>query len=177
MSLYVIVNDPSSDPHASTDVKVRIYDSDILPVFNSLETLQEFVAFQHSADEPIQPTPFEIDAFELAVKVEMLGATAGLKFLIFDPVAAFEGRWVGPEKPISVNFYCRDMLEAVRGVKRLFAEGEAKLGDRASTPEGREELLVWCVLQAEKIADDARARAEEWENQDDAWYREPRCLG
>jgi hypothetical protein len=108
---------------------------------------------------------------------QRLEATAGLEFLIFNPVAAFEGRWVGPEKPISVSAYRRYIIEVAHGVKRLFAEGKTKLGDRASTPEGQDELLVWCALQAEKVSGNARALAEEWENQDDTWHRESDYLG
>ena len=74
---------------------------------------------------------------------------------------------------MSVKAYCRHIKELVHGVKQLSAEGRERLGDRVSNPEEREKrVAVWAVLQAEKVAADARARVGEREIEDGYWSRE-----
>ena len=174
MSPYIIVDASiykNSSPQPSTAVAVIICDDDVLPVFSSREFAQDFIKTHHSAEEPTLPKPFEIDPITLAVMVG--GPQHRHLSIVFDPVAASPGRWTSARKPMSVNAYCRYIMELVHGVKQLSAEGRERLGDQVSNPEEREKLVaVWAGLQAEKVAADARARVGEWEIEDDCWSRE-----
>jgi hypothetical protein len=167
VSPYVIVDAASSrnlDPGVDTDVEVLIYVHDVLPVFTSPEALAEFARAQHPAHDSIRPTPLEVDPLRLATMVEDLETTAGLRSMVFNPKISPSGYWISEKGPMSVSSYCRYMLELARGTKRLLAEGRAKLGERCSSLEERDELVrVWVALQADKVSDDARARVEEWD--------------
>ena len=174
MSPYVIV-DPSNDgdreSRPNTAIKVIIYDDNVLPVFSSLELSLSFIRAHHSTEEPARPMPFEIDPIKLAVMVG--GPQHRHLSMVFDPVAAAPGRWTSAKKPMSVSAYRRYMIELARGVKKLFAEGRTNLESSGLSPEKREKLLaVWGILQAEKVATDARARVGEWEIEDGSWIRE-----
>jgi hypothetical protein len=173
VSPYVIVDASTyenSRPQPSTAVAVIVYD-DVLPVFSSRDFAQDFIKTHHSAEEPTSPMPFEIDLIKLA---DMVGGPQHRHLsIVFDPVAASPGRWTSAKKPISVSAYRRYMIELVRGVRKLFAEGRKNLEGSGLNPEKREELLaVWGILQAEKVATDVRARVGEWEIEDGSWIRE-----
>jgi hypothetical protein len=161
----------NSRPQPSTAVAVIVYDDDVLPVFSSRDFAQDFIKTHHSAEEPTSPMPFEIDPIKLAV---MVGGPQHRRLsMVFDPVAASAGRWTSAKKPMSVSAYRRYILELARGVKKLFAEGRKNLEGSGLNPEKREELLaVWGILQAEKVATDARARVGEWQIEDGSWIRE-----
>lgn len=170
MPLYVIADAASSrnlDPGSHTDVEVMVYLDCILPVFNSRESLSEFARAQHPAEDPIRPTPLEVDPLRLATMAQDLGMTAGLKALVFDPEIRADGAWILQDDPCPVISYYRYMSELVRGTKKLFAEGRAKLGDECDSPGELSELVsVWVARQADKVNADARARMQEWEIED-----------
>jgi hypothetical protein len=173
VSPYVIVDASiyeNSRPQPSTAVAVIVYD-DVLPVFSSRDFAQDFIKTHHSAEEPTSPMPFEIDQIKLA---DMVGGPQHRHLsMVFDPVAASPGRWTSAKKPMSVSAYRRYILELARGVKKSFAEGRTNLEGQGLSPEKREKLLaVWGILQAEKVATDARARVGEWEIEDGSWIRE-----
>ena len=173
MSLYVIVDASiyeNSRPQPSTAVAVIVYD-DVLPVFSSRDFAQDFIKTHHSAEEPTSPMPFQIHLIKLA---DIVGGPQHRHLsMVFDPVAASPGRWTSAKKPMSVSAYRRYMIELARGVKKLFAEGRTNLESSGLSPEKREKLLaVWGILQAEKVATDARARVGEWEIEDGSWIRE-----
>jgi hypothetical protein len=173
VSPYVIVDASiyeNSRPQPSTAVAVIIYD-DVLPVFSSQDFAQDFIKTHHSAEELPSPMPFEIDLIKLA---DMVGGPQHRHLsMVFDPVAASPGRWTSAKKPISVCAYRRYMIELVRGVRKLFAEGRTNLEGSGLNPEKREKLLaVWGILQAEKVSTDVRARVGEWEVEDGSWIRE-----
>jgi hypothetical protein len=174
VSPYVIADASiyeNSRPQPSTAVAVIIYDEDVLPVFSSRESTQDFIRTHHSVEEPTLPTPFEIDPIKLAVMVG--GPQHRHLSMIFNPVAASQGRWTSAKKPMSVSAYRRYVMELARGVKKLFAEGRKNLEGSGLSPEKREDLLAdWGILQAEKVATDVRARVGEWEIEDGSWIRE-----
>lgn len=175
MSFYVIVAATTAgnpDPSGTTSVKAVIYDDDVLPVFSSLESLWRFVGSSHSANNLVRPVPHKVNPVELAVMVEQWQAR-GLRYLVFDPASASAGRWQSAKKPMSVSAYRRYIVELAREVKKLRAEGEARFGDRFSGRDGRQELLAWCALRAKEVTANARARAGEWETEDDSWYEDP----
>ncbi len=175
MAPYVIVDTTENknlDLHADPGVDVMIYLDDVLPVFTSPQSLWEFVQAWHSEQNPIRATPLEVDPITLATMAEEFEATAGLKWLIFDPRISSRGWWILPKDPISASSYCREIVELARGVKKMFAEGRATLADECSSPEELNKIVaVWVALQAEKVDADARARAKEWEIEDDSWRR------
>lgn len=170
MPFYLVAHDPSGenrDPRANTDVQVKIYAEDVLPVFTSVESFSWFVRARHSGPDRIRLVPLETDPIGLAITVERLEATAGLRRLIFDPRISYSGRWLYLQDPVPVGAYRRYIAELARGTKRLFAEGRARLGDEFPDPEERDELLsIWVASQADELDADARARAEEWEIED-----------
>ena len=174
MSPYVIVdtsNDGDPESRPNTAAKVIIYDGDVVPVFSSRELTLEFIRTHHSAEESTRLMQFEVDPIRLAVLVD--GPEHEHLYLIFDPVDASPGRWTSARKPMSAQAYRRYMRELVRGVKKLFAEGREKLGEQIPDPEERERILaVWGVLQADSLAANARACAEEHHSVDDLWSRE-----
>lgn len=186
MPLLVVVDAPgdaNSNPQSGTDVHVRIYNKYVLPVFTSLKSYSEFVQAQHSAQDPIQPAPLEVDPPQLVTMVKQLEATADLELLAFDPVISPSGSWICPEGPISVMGYCRFISELDHETKKKTKEFREKLLAPDSSPEECERILrVWLGLWFDEMEANARARMKEWvieewetdpwEIDDDSWGRQ-----
>lgn len=159
MSSYVIVDTTgsgNSDSRATTDVQVIVYANDVVPVFTSPESFWEFVRAQHSAQDLIRPTPLELHPVKLAIMAERLQATADLKWLVFDPRISSRGWWILPQDPVSVNDYCRYILELALATKELFAEGRARFADECSSTEELDKMVrSWVALQVDKLEDES----------------------
>ncbi len=159
MAPYVIVDTTENknlDLHADPGVDVMIYLDDVLPVFTSPQSLWEFVQAWHSEQNPIRATPLEVDPITLATMAEEFEATAGLKWLVFDPRISSRGWWILPQDPVSVNVYCRYILELALATKELFAEGRARFADECSSTEELDKMVrSWVALQVDKLEDDS----------------------
>jgi hypothetical protein len=177
MPYYVIIDLNSIEPRQSDGRSVgRVLtlggeDDAVLPVFTSLDHFWAFVDEYYAEDASVQPTTFPMTPFRLAQMIKPLGGAGRLDTLVFNPVALSAGRWRNVGKPISVAHYCQFANEIRPGIEELASEEVARFGEPPPEFEAFKEVVLKDVMQRFKpqlkeVADNARARMEEWQDGD-----------
>ncbi len=170
MAYYVMV-DPSSDKIRSPRdlgelLTLENYVGDpVLPVFTTYVSLRSFARAYYAREDGIEPTPLWMYVFQVAQMVGPMKEAGRLEYVVFDPVSTSAGKWKSRRGPISVRKFCRFTKELRPGIERLAAESSTRI----DSPKDIGESLQRLRPQIEKLADDAGARTEEWEVEDDSW--------
>jgi hypothetical protein len=136
-------------------------------LFTSTESAREF-AETYYVEEDISRFDYGmVSALGFAGWLEALGEV-GVKAVVFDPVATSAGRWTHQSETMTVGYYRRFAAELGSGLENLVAEAYAEAGHEFGNPPNVSRMEAWCEPRVEDVAEDARARASEWETKDDS---------
>ena len=153
---------------------LTLQEGTVVAVFTSVELARDFAETFYAEEDPITPVIGAFDAFKLAHTVD-LAEEIGVRELVFDPEATSVGQWTEPQVIMPLSYYRRFIAELDSGLEKLFAEAWMALGYGPEGPpfeipwvkEERAWVEDWCWSRVEDVAEDARARASEWETSPD----------
>jgi hypothetical protein len=175
--VYYIVMDRKSEKGAPsgglTSTVLTLQEGSVRAVFTSVELARDFAEIFYAEEDHITPVIGAFDAFKLAHSVD-LSEEIGVRELVFDPEATSVGQWTDPQVIMPLSYYRRYVAELDSGLEKLFAEACMALGYGPEGPpfeipwvkEERAWVEDWCWSRVEDVAEDARARASEWETND-----------
>ena len=146
----------------------------VVAVFTSVELARDFAETFYAEEDPIRPQPGPMDAFQLAHMVD-LAEEVGVREFVFDPEATSVGQWTDPQVIMPLSYYRRFVAELDSGLEKLIAEAYMALGYGPEGPplevpwvkEEKAWMMEWCWSRVDDVAEDARARASEWETSPD----------
>jgi hypothetical protein len=157
-----------------TSTVLTLQEGTVVAVFTSVELARDFAETFYAEEDPIRPQPGQMDAFQLAHMVD-LAEEVGVREFVFDPEATSVGQWTDPQVIMPLSYYRRFVAELDSGLEKMFAEACTTLGygpeGPEKTPWEKEEkvwVMEWCWSRVEEVVEDARARASEWETNDDS---------
>jgi hypothetical protein len=154
---------------------LTLQEGTVRAVFTSVELARDFAETFYAEEDPVTPVVTSMDAFKLAHSVD-LSEEVGVREVVFDPEATSVGQWTDPQAIMPLSYYRRFVAELDSGLERLFAEacmalGYGPEGPPLEVPWVKEEkawVMEWCWSRVDDVAEDARARASEWETKDDS---------
>ena len=153
---------------------LTLQEGTVQPVFTSVESARDFAETFYDEKDPIRPEIGPMDAFKLAHMVDV-AEEVGVRELVFDPEAISVGQWMDPQVIMPMSYYRRFVADLDSGLEKLFAEACMALGYGPEGPplelpwvtEEKAWVMDWCWSRVEGVAEDARARASEWETSPD----------
>ena len=175
---YYIIMDRNIEEGAPsgglTSTVLTLQEGTVVAVFTSVELARDFAETFYAEEDPITPVVTSMDAFKLAHTVD-LAEEVGVREVVFDPEATSVGQWTDPQAIMPLSYFRRFIAELDSGLEKMFAEACTTLGygpkGPEKTPWEKEEkvwVMEWCWSRVNDVAEDARARASEWETNDDS---------
>ena len=154
---------------------LTLQEGTVRAVFTSVELARDFAETFYAEEDSVTPVVTSMDAFKLANSVD-LSEEVGVRELVFDPEAISIGQWTDPQVIMPLSYYRRFVAELDSGLEKLLAKACMALGYGPEGPpsgipwvkEERAWVEDWCWSRVEEVAEDARARASEWETKDDS---------
>jgi hypothetical protein len=154
---------------------LTLQEGTVRAVFTSVELARDFAETFYAEEDSVTPMISSMDAFKLAHSVD-LSEEVGVRELVIDPEATSVGQWTGPQAIMPLNYYRRFIAELDSGLEKMFGEAFMALGYGPEGPplevpwvkEEKAWVMEWCWSRVEDVAEDARARASEWETKNDS---------
>ncbi len=171
---YCIMTDKNKEKRTTEGLRqspvLTLEEKTVMPVFTSVDSAEDFAEIFYAEEKNIRPSIGPVDAFTLVHWADH-AQEGHLREFVFDPEATSAGRWTDPRATMSLSHYRRFAAELDSGLEKLFAEACAALGYGPEGPplespwpqEERAWVMDWCWSRVEEVAEDARARASEWE--------------
>ena len=176
---YYIIMDRNIEEGAPsgglTSTVLTLQEGTVRAVFTSVELARDFAETFYAEEDPITPVVTSMDAFKLAHSVD-LSEEVGVREVVFDPEATSVGQWTDPQAIMPLSYFRRFVAELDSGLEKMFGEAYMALGYGPEGPplevpwvkEEKAWVMEWCWSRADDVAEDARARASEWETNDDS---------
>jgi hypothetical protein len=154
---------------------LTLQEGTVQAVFTSVELARDFAETFYAEEDPVTPVVTSMDAFKLAHSVD-LSEEVGVREVVFDPEATSVGQWTDPQAIMPLSYFRRFIAELDSGLEKLFTEAYMALGYGPEGPpvevpwvkEEKAWVMEWCWSRVNDVAEDARARASEWETNDDS---------
>jgi hypothetical protein len=154
---------------------LTLQEGTVRAVFTSVELARDFAETFYAEEDPVTPVVTSMDAFKLANSVD-LSEEVGVREVVFDPEATSVGQWTDPQAIMPLSYFRRFIAELDSGLEKMFGEAYMALGYGPEGPplevpwvkEEKAWVMDWCSARVEDVAEDARARASEWETKDDS---------
>jgi hypothetical protein len=149
---------------------LTLQEGTVQAVFTSVELARDFAETFYAEEDHITPVVTSMDAFKLAHSVD-LSEEVGVREVVFDPEATSVGQWTDPQAIMPLSYFRRFIAELDSGLEKLIAEAYMALGYGPEGPplevpwvkEEKAWMMEWCWSRVDDVAEDARARASEWE--------------
>jgi hypothetical protein len=170
MAYYVMMDPPNEkarNPRTLGELlTVENYLGDpVLPLFTDYVSLRSFARVYYAREGRVEPTPLWMYPFQMAQMVEPMKEAGRLEYVVFNPLSASAGKWRSRRGPVSVRKFCRFIREIRPEIKNL---GKELVDTGVHGPEDIKGSLQRLRPQIEKLAQDAGARTEEWEVEDES---------
>ena len=161
---YILIGEPLDSRSGQI---TTLDDGSVVALFTSTESAREFTETYYAEEDISRFSYGMVHALEFAGWLEGL-EEIGVKVLVFDPLATSVGRWTDQSETMAVGYYRRFAAELSSGLENLVAEAYADAGHTFGNPANVSRMSAWCESRVYGVIEDARARAAEWETNDDS---------